>query len=451
MAFDVASAKKAGYSDQEIQNYLLSQQSPVQQGANALRSIGLGAIPDILGAGQFGIQKLLAGKNPFSSAGETPQQLQAETSGNQLINPQSTGGGLQAGKDLAGATSWMIPETKLLKGGNILQTLLAGAINRGAQGAIQGELASTAQGENPINGAITGAVTNPLLSGAGKALTDVLPRYIGLRNFGPAGLKLPEVTKAENAAGGQTLKDVRGGILDNIKPFTNKSVTDATSPMGGDVLSQDRFGLMDKIKALASQPEWVGTPGLSELKKTGQKAFAQPVGVLSNIQSAIQNSKDPFEAYSRIKNMAYPNDNSPASTRIANFLRAASSITREHLINSSDNPATTRKAMDLYAAQTAMGRDSKGKNIIANIIGDATRGGPSADLGAAGIAAVLPALHGLAGIPLADYAVTNPITGPTLARGLVNAGDTLGKTGIGDILRRLGISGAQGVVNSQNQ
>lgn len=397
----------------------------IKDAGGVLKALGLGAIPDILGAGQFGVQKALAGQNPFSAQGQMPNQLPQN---NTFVDPRTTGGAVQAGQDLAGAASWMVPETKVAKGGGLLADLL----NQAIQGGIQGGLGAVSQGQNPVTGGVEGAITNPALTGAGNLLTDTLPRYIGFRNYGAAGAKLPEVVKAEGAAGGQTLKDVRDSFIKGLPSF------EPVATKGG---AADRSPLINQIRDLANSDQFTGTPGLSDLKKPSAKAAPQQVGRLADVEKAIQNSDTPFDAYNKIKNMAYAKDNTPAENKIVSFMHSAAHSVREYLINNSSNPAASRNAMDMYAAQTAMGAQKGGNNLIDTLTHGATGGGGEAAL--AGLAAILPMAHA-ATIPLAlDTLLTNRISGPPLARGLVRTGQAVGNSGAGDILRRLGIAGIQ--------
>lgn len=483
MAFNVAAAKKAGYSDQEIQSFLsgdqfggLSKQGQqtvaklppalqallgVSQGAsNAARSVGLGAVPDLLSQ-QPVMQQLQKGSgiNPFAD----------QTNINQMqANPL-----LRAGQDAAGAASWAVPGMSI---GNGLVGKVAG---NALQGGISGGLGALAQGQNPVQGAVQGAVVNPLLSGAGAALTDVLPRYIGLRNFGPAGLSLPEVTRAEDSLG-KDLGGVRNSILSQIPGFEsgagiNSTVGPATDVAAAGGLSEParygysgavrdpsqlgeaanakldtnkRFDLYDKITDLAKEPAWIGTPGLEDLKKTSAKAFATKTGKLNDIQKAILDSDTPFDAWSRLSNKAYAKGNTEADIKLANFMKSASHVARENVINSSKDPESTRRIMDLYAAQTTMNKGGANNNIGAAAL-KAAKGGLG-ELGGAGLAALIPGLQGLTVPALIDTALTNAVTGPPIARGLVRGGVGLAKSGGADILRVLGLQGAQNVVNGLN-
>lgn len=431
------------YSDNTKQAPKTAQPNIIQNILGGARSLGLGAIQDILAPTYLAGQEIAHGQNPTVIGGgqANAQQLNQYAQSNPFATKdqlQQMGGAKQVGQDVAGAASWAVPEAKAAEVANPLLRMLSGVATKGVQGGIQGGLYATSQGQNPIQGAVTGAVVNPALAGAGNLLTDALPRYIGLRNYGADGKMLPEVVKAENAAAanGQTLKDARAQSLSTLPPF------DINAPQGS---PQNRFDLLDKIKNLASQPEWVGTPGLAEIKKGTKGSFPQQTGILSDIQSAIQNSNDPFEAYSRLKNMAYSQENSSAGNRLSNFLKSAAAITREHVINASDNPSETRKAMDMYATQTAFKKSAQ--NPIQGGVGELTGVGILGGLGA-----ILPALSSItgpvAGIGALDTALTNKFTGPATARGLVNIGQSATNNGVEDILRKLGVIGAQGGVNS---
>lgn len=491
------------------------QDNLIQKGSDLFRALGLGAIPTI-GAAAFtggqAISQAMGNKNAFYNQ-QTGQNVQNPFATDQELSKFSTpvGAAGEAVKNTAGLASWGVPEINALKGAGPLTDILASVGNHAIQGAGQGALGAVSQGANPVEGAGIGAVVNPALTGAGNLLTDVLPKYIGLRNFGAEGLKLPDVINAQDAAqkAGQTgLKDARQTILDNIKPFskpgnqnlpgaglpadvplpdtttvTNTSPTTLIrdmrttvnpnfKPVGGvattseiptslpavklglntsEVPSQPassgRQALLDQISSLAQQPEWKGTPGLADLAKTSGKAAPQLTGTLAQINKVITTATDPFDAYSQIKNLAYPTDNTPASNRLAAFAHSAAHSAREFLINSSDNPSATRNAMDMYATQTAMEKGSApSSNKIGGILASlATKQSPDIGLGALSF---IPGMQGLGALSLADTTLTNPYTGPTIAKGLVRLGNN---SGLGNLLTRLGISGAQGVASGAGQ
>ncbi len=293
-----------------------------------------------------------------------------------------------------------------------------------------------------------------------------MPRWIGLRNYGPVGLQLPDVIKAENAASrqGQTLKDVRANDLASfIKPFDTHSTEqagnkgydfmqvtpegvastarkEASTSTGSMDSTNTRANLIEKIQKLAQDDNWVGSRGLSDLKKKGGKVLPQQTGALADIQTQISNATDPWNAYARVKNLAYPTDNSEASNKIASFMRAAAGTIREDIISKSPNPNGTRTALDNYADQTAIAK-AKGKPIVGRV----TSGG---EAGLAALASFLPIGHALSLPLLADTVLTNPITGPATAKGLVNMGQFAGNTGASNLLRILGIAGANKGINA---
>lgn len=432
--------QQAGSKSSQIQN---TSQPALKGVGDLLTSLGLGAIKNI-GADAYDIGNFaLHGQGGFNNGYNNP--LRSEQQLSQTRNPQDLGGAaLQEGKDVAGLASWAVPGSLATKApvvGGLLSKapgIVSAGANLATQGGIQGGLNAVSQDnatpQSVVGGAESGAIANPLLAGLGNLLTDKLPRYIGIRNYGTAGAKLPEVVKAENAAGGQTLKEVRNAVLEN-----------ATGA------SEDKSILMNNLKDLAAQPEWVGTPGLQDFKRKVGKALITETGALADLSKAQEKSTDMFDFYNRVKNMAYPDSNSPASNRLASFMRSAAQTVREHLIKTSTNPDITRSAMDVYAAQTAMkaAKGGIGGNKVTNAISSIAKSG-----GEAGIAALLsaiPALHGLTLPVLADTLLTNSVTGPATARGLVNLGQktskNIGGTSISNILRKIGVSGIQGLTN----
>jgi hypothetical protein len=181
--FDVAGAKNEGYSDEEIHSYLQKtpgkQSNPIRQGSDVLRSIGLGAIPDILGGATFAGQKIAAGKNPLSGEGDTPDELRKMFEANPFMSPEqgkTTGGVADAGRDLAGATSWLIPA-----GASARTALALGATAGGLQGISQ----EGATPQSVATSTVTGALLGPLLqqgvklAGAGVRKTGSLIKEEG--------------------------------------------------------------------------------------------------------------------------------------------------------------------------------------------------------------------------------------------------------------------------------
>jgi hypothetical protein len=147
-------------------------QQPAQQTANHpvmdfLRKIGLGAVPDALGTAQFAGKEAGMGINPLNSQGVTPQQLQQAAQGNAFLTPQQlqqTGGVKQAGQDLAGAASYMVP---FGKGASLAAKVIA-------PGAAAGALQATSQGQNPVIGGAEGVAGAGALHGLGQLVAPVL-------------------------------------------------------------------------------------------------------------------------------------------------------------------------------------------------------------------------------------------------------------------------------------
>lgn len=305
----------------------------------------------------------------------------------------------------------------------ILPTTANLAASGGAVGGLQAFSQRSATPNSVLAGTIAGAVTNPLLYGTGKLITDVLPRYLGFRAYGQAGKSLPEVVKARKEAGDLSLKEVRDMALSQSK---------------GTVKKQE---VVDMIEDLAKQDQWIGTPGLKETVRRGNRVVE--TGALSDIKAAFRQSEDLPDFYFRLKNMAYPVSDSPASGRLAGFMRSAASNVREYLISHSDDPELVRNAMDLYAAETAMNR---GTAIASNgglrQLNDVIAGSPSqvGEAGLAGLLSVLPGLQGLAPIALADAALTNRYVGPRIASKLVNASESNTMNILAPLLQRLGVN-----------
>lgn len=333
-------------------------------------------------------------------------------------------------------------------------------------------------------------------------------RNFGRFNFGNAGKTFPEIVNAENAAGDQTLLEARNNLLSKIKPFdtpaptlnpptggvpnlpdmspvttpnttngtgfhlkgdlrygqgnvalkdvsvptpqvpaTGSYLPDTTVPANlpnPQVLSPDRQKLLDSIDSLANSRQWKGTNGVSDLVKHSASSLASPEGAAPDIKSIIENSSDPFDAYSQIKNYADSLGayNDKKTGKLTDFLKSAAHTIRESVISSTDNPAATRDAMDNYAAQTSM------LSGVQNKAGSyATKMGGFGEGGLALAASLSPA-HGLTVPLLLDSILSNPATGPAIGRGLVNTGNKVQQSGLNNLLTRLGISGVQNIMNS---
>lgn len=412
-----------------------------QQVSDIFRTLGLGAIPTI-GAGVYeggrALSSMLGNKNAYvdQNTGQVVQDPFATTEElGKFSTPQ--GGATEALKNTLGMASYAVPETEILSGGGILKNILAGVVNKGVQGAAIGGLQSASQGQNISTGALTGAALNPLFAGAGNAITDLLPRYIGFRNYGAAGARLPEVVKAENAAGIDTLKAARQNFIGNLSWANPEDVANGIENSPSIIANKQKF--MNQINDLANSDKYIGTPGISDLVKKSKKAFPTQIGELPDIQTAIANSNDPFEAYNRIRNMVDWTRNTYGD-KAASFLKEASHLARENVINNSDNPTAARTAMDNYAAETAM---NAGKRVGKNLATGLTGGEGMLTLASS----LIPVLQGFSPILAADTALTNPITGPATARGLVNLGEKTAQ--YAPLMRVLGISGANNLTQSQ--
>ena len=199
MAFDVQGALNAGYSQQEINNYMqqnnLQSQPSSQQAApaasdpgtgflqgasNLARTVGLGIIPDIAAPAYMAGQEIMQGKNPTPYGGDqaTLQQLQQDAQSNPFGNQQNLqqeGGSLpaianQVGLDSAHAAAWGLPWGK------------GGILARPATGAAGGLLGSMGQSpQNMAKAGLVGAVTNTILPGIGEKL---IPNGIKMASAG---------------------------------------------------------------------------------------------------------------------------------------------------------------------------------------------------------------------------------------------------------------------------
>lgn len=316
--------------------------------------------------------------------------------------PLGAAGKMATGNPLVGAAVSKLPGSLPLAADLATSGATAGGLNAFSQP--NSDLKST------LAGAGMGAILNPAMYGAGKLVTDAIPKYLGFRAYGKAGMSLPDVTKAENAAGDLTLKEIRDNIINSSTKTVNKD---------------EIYQLMNDT---ANQGQWVGTPGIEN-------------SALPALKRAYTNSDSFFDFYDRVKNMAYatpPNQ----WDKTDQFLASMAGIIRNKLIDSTDNPEATRQAMDLYAAKVAMDKGSaisKGplQNQLNSILSsNATQSG---EAGLAGLLALIPGAHGLSLPLLADAALTNKVVGPKIAKGLVNVGENGAMKGLGSALQRLGV------------
>lgn len=389
----------------------------------ALNSLGLGALSDIgqaLPAAQ--IAQKATGINPMESS--------------QLVQQKAQHPVQNAVQDVAGAASWLLPEGKVVEGAGLAGKLLnlgGRSVMGGLQGGLQALSQPGANTQSVEQGAATGAVANPLLSGAGSLLTKGLPSYLGARAYGKAGWKLPDVIQAEKQYGTSDLKSMRSIILDKSKD-----------------VQFDKNDIMDKIKQLSQDSSWIGTPGLSKIVQGSIKKGTKykEIGLLKDIEENVNQSNDFFEVYSRLKNMAYPKGNSSSDYRLANFMKSAAHMVRESMIQGSKNPDETRHVMDMYAAQSAINAAKSGKNTneVVNKIEKFLPEGESG-LGVIGMIASVPGLHTIAPLLLADALISNKFVAPKLAGGLIN----MGSSSIAPLIRKLGVSSAVAANNQQSQ
>lgn len=433
-------------SDQDLTNKLLSKypqyKDQVQTGGQTITSsLGLDNIPGVGGIANTLFPAMNALPQDVTDLQQRNAQAAQGAKGDivksSLAALQSGGNLLQtAAKPAMELASYMTPSSDVLKGSN----LASKAGNLAIQGGLQGGLWASGQKEatpGSIAGqAATGAVVNPALAGAGNLLTEKLPRYLGWRAYGEAGLKLPEVLQAQQEYGTQDLKGVRDYILESSKKTFTKEQ------------------MVQQVLDLATQSEWVGTRGMLDettIKSAGGGTRTLQSGVIKDIKTQAEKSTDAFDFYSRLKNMAYPTDYSPASNKLSNFMKSAAHNVREQIINGSDNPQTTRHAMDAYAAQTAINA-AKNETNVNSIVSKVEKYIPLGEsgLGVIGMIAAVPQLAAAAPYLIADAIASNKFVAPKLASGLLKTGQFMGQTGIGDILRRLGVGAAAGLQN-QNQ
>lgn len=425
------------YMPKSAQEYMPKSATPVQekQGgvSGVLRSLGLGILPDAGAAAinipnfvQHGIPGMMGHKKALDTYKQNYRKNPLANQGllDKAENRDLAGVGGHLGQDAVGAASWMVPATKVIKGAGWASK----AGNLGIQGSAQGGMQAMSQEEaSPGSvgiGALTGGLANPAFAGAGNVVTKQLPKYFGIRAYGKAGAQLPEVLNAQRKFGTEDLKGVKNYILESSR----KTIT--------------KDDLVKPILNLADQEEWVGTPGLSEKAMTGSHTTGRRLvetGALKKIQEQLREATDAFDFYSRLKNMAYAKGISAADNRLASFMRSAAHHVREQIINSTENPEATRHAMDMYAAQTAINaaKNEKNTNAIVRVMERIIPFGEGG-LGAIGIIATIPAFSHVAPILLADALLSNKIVAPKIASGLVNMGQAAEKTGISNVLRRLG-------------
>lgn len=395
-----------------------------------LRQWGLGAAPDL-------VQGLSSASNAIADKivpGAKKTQVFAPTMNKYQQRSWQQNPVGNTARDAAGMASWGMGMGASGIGTNIASKVMpkvaakaigpvAELAGRGATaGALQETSQTSATPGSVADAAKLGAVINPAMAGVGAVMGRAIPKYLGFRAFGKAGLKLPEVVKAEAKAGAESLKQVRDTLV-------NK--TGATV---------DRQDVLNIIGDLAKQDQFVGTPGLSGNKQVGGRNV--PTGAVANIHKELRESPNLFEFYNRIKNKV---DYTANSDRLNNFYKSAAHNVREYIITNSDNPEGVREAMDIYAAQTAMG---KGGNKAGSMLGrNLSQVGTGGELGMAAMANFIPGAQPITVPLLVDALLTNKYVGPKIARGLVKTGEKSKETGVGDLLTKLGIMGANKGVN----
>lgn len=183
MAFNYNAAIQAGYTPDEINQYLNKGQGnpqPQNNGGflsgilNAARGFGLGAIQDVAAPLAMGAEELGQGYSPIAGIGKQAplNVLQNDAKNNIFANQQQLqkmGGtfpqaATQVGQDTAGAASWMTP---FGRGANIAtKALLPGMTSGGLQALSQPNANPLTVGE----GVVGGAILPTALAGAGKVL-----------------------------------------------------------------------------------------------------------------------------------------------------------------------------------------------------------------------------------------------------------------------------------------
>lgn len=212
MAFNVNAAKAAGYTDQEINQYLASQREGSQQQQQspnwlqgllgAARNLGLGAAQDITAPLWMAGQEITHGQSPIAGVGNqaNANQLQQYAQSNPFANQQQLqqmGGNVgqaatQAAKDTAGAASWMMPMSA------------AGAVARAGIGGAQGLLNGVSQeGANPTSVA-TDVSTSSGLNAISPVLGKAFQSAWGKLALGQGGSKFADIIKEVGPVTGGT-------------------------------------------------------------------------------------------------------------------------------------------------------------------------------------------------------------------------------------------------------
>jgi len=236
MAFDRNAAKAAGYTDQEINQYLQNNGAGQSQQNNqpnffqgllgALRGWGAGAVQDIAAPTWMAGQEIAHGQSPVAGIGNqaNANQLQQYAKSNPFANQQQLqqmGGSVpqaatQVAKDTAGAASWLMPMSA------------GGALARGALGATQGALNGVSQdGANPTSVG-TNAVTSAGMNMVNPLIAKGFQSAWGRIAFGPGGDKFGDIVNAVGPVTGGT-KTLGNNLYNKMQP-----VRDAFDTLLGD-------------------------------------------------------------------------------------------------------------------------------------------------------------------------------------------------------------------------
>lgn len=261
------------------QQQVQQQQSPQHPVMNFLRSVGLGAIPDILGTAQFAANEAKEGVNPLNPGNATPQQLRQAAQGNAFLTPQQlqqTGGVKQAGQDLAGAASYAVP---FGEGANVVtRALLPGAISGGLQAASQNN-------GNIAAGAAAGATGAGLLHGAGQLVAPLFNKAgQAADNLGNKLIQSQYLVKPSS----KIANDIKGTIstLSKYGVTNPEQMTQIASVVTGP------DGIVNAIKNRAiAQADPVDTGGILDVAKKAinQSSLLRGTKTGQNFQNIIKN------------------------------------------------------------------------------------------------------------------------------------------------------------------
>ncbi len=207
----IKKAKEAGYSDEEINSFLQKKggkndlsgyKATTRDVSNLFKSIGLGAVPTILGAGYEGIRagkQAITGKNQYVDERGNPVEnpfLSYMEMGKIKEKPVE-----QVARQTAGLASYGIPF-----GGNIPRMALQGA---GRFVALKASQPDTTL-EDILKAGATGAVTEPAVGSLLKALPFLTKK-------GVAGKAQEAVTKATEEGKSLTYDQLSDKIRNAVK------------------------------------------------------------------------------------------------------------------------------------------------------------------------------------------------------------------------------------------